>query len=570
MAGRLLCDSKEKAEALVNQFKSVFTIETDTLKPTVKYGPIKPLSSIKITKAGVKKLLGKINPRKAMGPDQIPNLVLKTCAENIAPSMTLLFQYSMDTGALPNDWLNANIAPIYKKGDRHQPENYRPVSLTSVPGKLLEHIICSQLMKHLESQDILTSLNHGFRAGYSCETQLIITMNDLVKSLEKNSQTDMAILDFSKAFDTVPHSKLLHKLNEYGVKGQLHKWFTSFLTRRHMRVVVDGAASREVTVDSGVPQGTVLGPILFLCHINDLPDAVKSSVRLFADDCLLYREIHSQEDHNILQNDLNELELWAERWGMRFNAKKCYIMSIKQQSSCFYQLSGHVLNQVSQNPYLGAIISEDLKWEAHINKITGKASSMVGFLRRNLKMCPIDSKKLAYVTLIRSTLEYAASVWDPYLIKDVKKLEQVQHKAVRFIVGDYISKYPGFITAKLEELDIPTLEERRKNIRLSLFYKVAYGKVPAIKQTDHLQAVLNTRRRTKPSRLQGYEVPDELKLNTRNHCMCFKTIPARTAQYKHSFFPRTTIDWNNLSEVQILSTSVDLFRQGLQSRLQSD
>jgi len=570
VAGKLLCDSKDKANALVNQFKSVFTIDTDRSKPTVKHGPIKPLAGIKITSAGVKKLLIKINPCKAMGPDRIPNLVLKTCAESIAPAMTLMFQHSVDTGTLPEDWLNANVAPIYKKGDRHQPENYRPVSLTSVSGKLLEHIICSQLMKHLDSHSILTSLNHGFRAGYSCETQLIVTMNDLVKSFEKGKQTDMAILDFSKAFDTVPHSKLLHKLNEYGVKGHLHQWFTAFLTRRHMKVVVDGETSEEVTVDSGVPQGTVLGPILFLCHINDLPDAVKSNVRLFADDCLLYREIQSQEDHNILQNDLQELEQWAARWGMRFNAKKCYIMSIKQRSSRFYDLSGHILQQVKTNPYLGVTISEDLKWEPHISKITGKASSTVGFLRRNLKMCPTASKKLAYVTLIRSTLEYAASAWDPHFIKDVRKLELVQHKAVRFIVGDYISKYPGFITSKLEELNIPTLEERRKNIRLALFYKVAYGQVPAINPSDYLQAEVNTRRRARPTRLQDYTVPDSVKTQSRNHCMCYKTTTGRTEPYKHSFFNRTTVDWNNLSEVQILSTSVDQFRQSLQARAQRD
>lgn len=385
-------------------------------------------------------------------------------------------------------------------------------------------------------------------------------------SFEKGRQTDMAILDFSKAFDTVPHSKLLHKLDEYGVKGNLHKWFTSFLTKRHMKVVVDGESSKSVTVDSGVPQGTVLGPILFLCHINDLPDSVRSQVRLFADDCLLYREIQTQDDHNILQNDLRELETWAKTWGMRFNAKKCYIMSIRQRSSRFYTLSGHILQQVQQNPYLGVILSDDLKWEQHINKITGKASSTLGFLRRNLKMCPANSKKLAYITLIRSTLEYAASAWDPYLSKDVQKLEQVQHKAVRFIVGDYISKYPGFITSKLEELGIPTLKERRKNIRLCLFYKVAYGQVPAINPEDYIKPEVNTRRRTRPTRLHDYVVPENMNTQTRNHLMCFKISTGRTDQYKNTFFTRTVVDWNNLAENQVQATSVDQFRLGLQAR----
>ena len=187
------------------------------------------------------------------------------------------------------------------------------------------------MLDHLEKHNVLTSLNHGFRSGYSCETQLAITIDDLLRSYDKGQQIDIAILDFSKAFDTVPHRKLLHKLDHYGIRGPLHRWLSSFLCKRQMRVVVGGEYSRCATVDSGVPQGTVLGPLLFLCHINDLPDCVKSQVRLFADDCLLYRTIKSQKDHLILQNDLSELDKWAKSWGMRFNAKKCYILLSLQE-----------------------------------------------------------------------------------------------------------------------------------------------------------------------------------------------------------------------------------------------
>ena len=154
-----------------------------------------------------------------------------------------------------------------------------------------------------------------------------------------------------------------------------------------MNVVVEGEHSESAYVESGVPQGTVLGPLMFLCHINDLPDCVKSQVRLFADDCLIYREIKTQKDHQILQNDLKALENWAAKWGMRFNAKKCYILSIRQKSSHFYQLDGEILQQVDSNPYLGLTISEDLQWKTHITNITKKANSSLGFLRRNLKYC---------------------------------------------------------------------------------------------------------------------------------------------------------------------------------------
>ena len=289
--GKLECDSKNKAEILLGQFSSVFTKIKDGVLPKVRKYVKTPLTHINITTPGVTKLLKNIKTSKASGPDNIPNMVLKECAAELAPGVTCLFQESINSGKLPADWTGANIAPIFKKGDRHRAENYRPVSLTSVLSKLLEHIICHSMMTHFQKNEVLTDLNHGFRSGYSPETQLAVTIDDLAKKLDNGLQTDVVILDFSKAFDTVPHDRLLHKLNAYGIRGQLLTWMTSFLTSRKMRVVVDGESSSEAAVISGVPQGTVLGPILFLVHINDLPDCVSSSVQLFADDCLLYKTI---------------------------------------------------------------------------------------------------------------------------------------------------------------------------------------------------------------------------------------------------------------------------------------
>ena len=209
-------------------------------------------------------------------------------------------------------------------------------------------------------------------------------MHDLLASYDRGHQTDIVILDFSKAFDTVPHHKLLHKLDHYGVRGPIHTWLSNFLTQRRMRVVLEGESSEEVRVESGVPQGTVLGPLLFLCHINDLPDSVKSTVRLFADDCLLYREIRSFQDHLTLQADLNNLEKWADQWGMRFNAQKCYVMTIKPKTSFIYSLCGTILQYVDHTPYLGIQISADLKWTTHVTATCKRAGSTLGFLRRNL------------------------------------------------------------------------------------------------------------------------------------------------------------------------------------------
>ena len=295
---------------------------------------------------GIEKLLKNINPSKASGPDNIrvitklpnseqsykekvkthKNRILKECAKQLAPGLTSIYQKSIDTGTPPRDWLNVNVSCIFEKGNKHATENYRPVSLTSMPCKLLEDVICKHMLKHLKRHKVLTSLNHGFRSRYSWETQLLVTRHDFMKSYDAGLQTDVAILDFSKAFDTVPHNKLLHKLDDYGVRGSINRWLEMFLIQRKMKVVIDGDESEEATVDSGVPQGTVLGPLLFLYHINDLPDSVSSSVKLFADDCLLYGNIRTQ-DHTILQEDLQKLEVCAKDWGMRLNnAKKCYIL----------------------------------------------------------------------------------------------------------------------------------------------------------------------------------------------------------------------------------------------------
>ena len=292
-----------------------------------------------------------------------------------------------------------------------------------------------------------------------------------------------------------------------------------------MRTVVEGETSEEVHVESGVPQGTVLGPLLFLCHINDLPDAVKSQVRLFADDCLLYRTIKSFEDHLTLQKDLDNLQTWATDWGMRFNAKKCYIMSIRNKTHKFYTLDGHILEEVKDNPYLGLQISSDLKWTTHINKITKKAQSTLGFLRRNLLHCTEDCRKTAYISMVRSLLEYSAVVWDPYQKSDIDKIERVQRKAIRFIKRDYRSREEGCISKNAKELELPTLQERRGSLRLVMLYKVVEGLVPGLPP----QNFLSTSRPRRQIRLKTFENCETSNILNTNK---WKTIQSALKLYK--------------------------------------
>ena len=374
----------------------------------------------------------------------------------------------------------------------------------------------------------------------------------------------MAILDFSKAFDTVPHDRLLHKLHEYGITGQLHSWLSNFLQHRKMSVVVEGAISDETTVNSGVPQGTVLGPLLFLCHINDLPNTVKSKVRLFADDCLLYREINCPQDHVALQEDLKKLETWANDWGMKFNPKKCYILSIQQTTDFIYSLCNTPLQYVKSSPYLGIHLSNDMKWSTHISYVSKRANSILGFLRRNLRSCPPSCKKNAYLSLVRPVLEYGSMIWNPYLKQNINKLEKTQRMAARFITGDYKSRTPGSMTKMLKDLSLPSLHDRRRELRLSFLYKIIEGLVPAIPSAEYLTPH-KPGRKIRPKQRNDYESSNTIADHVRNNSRTFLVHRCRTEQLRQSFFVSTVRDWNQLDERIVGCASVESFKKLIQT-----
>ena len=518
--------------------------------PTLEQSSIPSLPDIDIHVGGITKLLLKLNPQKANGPDQVPIRVLREAAEEISPYLNIIFQQSLQSSQLPTDWLTANISPIYKKGSRSVAANYRPVSLTSVSCKLLEHIIFHHIMAHLQQHSILSKNQHGFRTGHSCETQLVTTIEDLALSLECGQQVDMLILDFSKAFDTVAHQRLLHKLEHYGIRDSIKGWISTWLTTRTQKVVVDGEASTEAQVRSGVPQGTVLGPLMFLLYINDIGHKTSTGthLRLFADDSLLYREIRSIQDGTILQEDLQTLVEWSDTWQMKFHPLKCYHLRITKKKTPLdiqYEMLGHNLERVEHYPYLGVEISRDLSWTNHVKKVTSKANRALGFVRRNLSSCPRPVKVQMYQALVRPHLEYAATAWDPYHMNNINSLEMVQRRSARFVTGNY-NRTPGTVTRILSDLQWPTLQRRRQDARLYLLYRSIQGNI-AVSLPSYITKQTRTTRHTHPQR--------------------FLQVRASTQTYQNSFFPRTVRDWNDLPPDILEAPTAALFKTAVTSRV---
>ena len=401
------------------------------------------LGSSQITIAETRLILENIDVTKASGPDNISGRILKECAKEISPSLTRLFNLSLSLGNVPESWKLANVSPIFKKGDKENCSNYRPISLLCIVSKVLERAVLNQIKS--EILPLITQFQHGFLGGRSTETQLLHVYNYINSILDSSGQADIIYLDFSKAFDSVPHHLLLHKLRSFGFNGSLYQWFSSYITSRKQRVVIDGEYSDWCNVTSWVPQGSILGPVLFLLYINDLTDCVSNNtnVALFADDVKIYREINSLHDCLLLQHDLTSLDNWSKKWKLNFNYDKCKVLKVARviKNDHNYVMNNILLENMSNFNDLGINISSDLDWQLHIHLKVNKANSMLAFIKRTYGYSPMpDAKRMLYLTLIRSGLLYGSTVWYPN--KACKKLlEGVQRRATIYILNDFESSY---------------------------------------------------------------------------------------------------------------------------------
>lgn len=549
--GILHSDPTEKATILNNQFQSAFSQKSNLTREqfvssNYMQGSFPSCPELNITCKGIEKLLEKLNPHKAAGPDNLKPKVLKELASDIAPILCVIFKNSLKSGVVPDDWRKAHVSPIYKKGQRYKAENYRPVSLTCICCKLMEHIVTSHIMKHADDHNILYPLQHGFRRKRSCETQLLDFIDDITRNMEDGKQTDVLVMDFSKAFDKVSHSLLVHKLHHYGIRGNINTWIENFLHDRTQAVLVEGSSSPFCEVESGVPQGSVLGPSLFLYYINDMPLGLSSRLRLFADDTIAYLTVSNTTDAETLQSDLDKLASWEEKWKMVFHPEKCNVISItrkRKTTKCDYKLHGHILESVNSVKYLGCNITNDLKWNEHISKICNKANGTLGFLKRNLNIGSTSVKEKAYKSLVRPTVEYASSVWDPYQQTSINRLEMVQRRAARYVTNRHGNR--SCVRDMIGHLEWKPLETRRKEARLCMLYKIEHDLV-AIDKQDRLVKTNPITHSGRTGHKDSFILP---------HC--------RSDYRKESFFPRTIRDWNRLPPDIVSVESMEAFKSQL-------
>uniref|UniRef100_A0A8C8SCV0 Reverse transcriptase domain-containing protein n=1 Tax=Pelusios castaneus TaxID=367368 RepID=A0A8C8SCV0_9SAUR len=371
--------------------------------------------------------------------------------------------------SVPKDWKSANVTPIFKKGPRGDPSNYRPVSLTSVPGKLVETIVKNKIVSHIEKHKLLSNSQHGFCKGKSCLTNLLEFFEGVNKHVDRGDPVDIVYLDFQKAFDKVPHQRLLCKLSCHGIKGKVLSWIENWLKDREQRVGVNGKFSDWKRVASGVPQGSVLGPVLFNLFINDLEKGVNSEVAKFADDTKLLKIVKTKADCEELQKDLTKLSDWASKWQMKFNVDKCKVMHIgKNNPNYTYNMMGANLATTSQEKDLGVIVDSSLKMSVQCAEAVKKANRMLGIIKKGIENKTANVLLPLYKSMVRPHLEYCVQMWSPHLKKDILALEKVQKRATKMIRGLESASYEE----RLKRLGLFSLEKRRLRGDMIEVYKI--------------------------------------------------------------------------------------------------
>ena len=548
--GSHVSDDPGMAGLLSDFFASVYTRE-DPVVPIFARRGRASIESVHFTEDSVKRQLLRVKRHAAAGPDEIPNELLFNCADPMSSILTSLFNLSMQRSEVPTDWLKANVTAIFKKGTRSSCENYRPISLSPSICKVMESIVAEALMTFAVTNKVLYPSQFGFVKGKSCELQLLDYLDWVTQVVNQGDSVDVVYLDLRKAFDRVPHRRLLCKLEGYGISGKLLQWIAAFLHNRSQRVVVNGTASPWKEVASGVPQGSVLGPLLFLFFINDIDECASSRVLKFADDTKVFRRLHTSNATNQprllveldicdIQLDIDALAAWADVWQMEFNVAKCVCLHFGHRNPRHsYSLNGSEIPSAHSEKDLGVHISDDLKCSTHCAETVSMVEKVLWLIRRHFVYLNKSTFLPLYFALIRSRLEYASCAWCPHYKRDIKLIEDVQRRATKLVPDARNMPYED----RLRFLQIQTLETRRLRADMITMYRMAHGAVN-VPLSRFFDLAPDTRLRGHPYKLRAKTSP---KLNCARFAFAYRTVDS----------------WNSLPLHVVTAPSVESFKRSL-------
>lgn len=535
----------EKARLLSNYFAGqshLPSLPPGFSLPEFDYLTDSRLNDVIFSRVQVKKVLESLDPNKATGPDKISNRILKYTAASLADPLTNIFNISMRNQTFPEAWKLAHLCPVPKVANSNNKGNFRPISLLSAISKVMERLVFLVMYEYFMENDLLIAENSGFKKGDSTINQLVHIVHNIYKGLDNRNDVCMVFLDISKAFDKVFHEGLLFKLRQLGIEGNLFNWIESYLLNRQQRVIINGQSSDIKTINAGVPQGSILGPLLFLVFINDITRNIHSKIYLYADDTSLFREITSQADLGILNSDLSKLWSWSKQWRVQFNANKTKYLyfTLKRRASVLpnLYLGECVIDRAESHVHLGLALDSRLEWKDHVSRIQNRVSKTVISLKRIRWIVPRSTLEKLYKSLVRPVIDYGDVIYGNLSEGLSKRLERVQREAGIVCTGAFrLTNHQKL----LHELGWEPLSLRREQHQLTMFYKMKSGVMP--------EYLSNLVPRDLGSRRPGLR-------NSSNLIVPF----ARTARFKNFFTVRVVSLWNNLPDAAKNQRTCDSFK----------
>lgn len=483
------------------------------------------------------KLLKSLDLTKSGGPDQIPPLFIVNCATSLAEPVTILFKRSLSEGIIPKIWKSAYVTPVFKKGNKSQIENYRPISKICLFSKILERIVYTDLYEAVKCN--LSDEQHGFLRKRSTTSNLVLAHEFISEGMEQHAQVDIIYTDYSKCFDRIDHHVLLQKLLSAGIHGDLYRWFCSYVDNRTQAVVLQGYTSTWTVVPSGVPQGSILGPLLFILFISDIKSCFKHSyILLYADDMKILKKVHNDLDTHLLQEDLIRFQTYCILNKLQLNVSKCYHVTYTRKKTLIgtgYTLYGQTINKVNTIRDLGVIFDSKLLFDQHIESIVKKAAKALGFITRmSANFRSIKTIKIIYCSFVRSHLEYASQVWNPQYEIYNSRIEAIQKKFLKYI--DFKARqYSADYSQRCHRYHFLPLEHRRLINDICFLLNIANGTI------DCAELVANIELRT-----------NQLGLRQRP----LLNVPFSCTNYRrNAFFARSTASFNKLP----LELNIDLY-----------